>query len=374
MSDLSVTQTNPYAGVPKLDTRMLGRHAARLLDQFGLLRGDGSREDAGFTATFARELEYRYTELFNFEYPQFKARSLVPVDNRVPSGADYFTYRSYDKVGNLARVVHNYSDDSPTADVKGHEFPQRIFSLSSSYQYSIQDMRASAMAGVPLEALKAENAREMIERKLEDLAAFGTTEVNVNAYGAATQAAYGLLNAPNVNATTQVSSGTWQAQYLADTSTGRTTSIGAIQSDIAAMRGTIYTQTKGDHGNAGQCDLVVPTSVFVFLDSTPRSIQYDGTGQTLKEYLEKACGLKSIVQWNRSDGYANGVTGSPIEYGQVTMYEKDPRCLSLIMSQEFEQFAPQPRNMSFVINCHARTGSVEVRYPLWMTKMTGVSI
>lgn len=364
---VEVTQHNPFAGIRGMrrgDSKAFSRVAKRLMENLDQLQGD-ARTDAAATMAFARELEYRYTETFDIELSAFKARSIIPVDLRVPSSKEFFTYKQFTKVGDTAKISHSYADDAPFAEAYAEEFPQRIVSIRSGYNYSVQDMRLAADAGVPLESIKAENAREMIERKIEDLAAFGAPEI-IQPDGATQM--YGLFNAPSVNATTQASTGTWQAQYIADGSAGKTTSISAMISDLSAMRQKVFNQTKGEAGDVGTLSLVFPTSVQSFLSSTPRSIQFDSTGQTLLDYLVKTTGFKDSTFWNRADA-ANSAGNA----GRIMAYEKNPRVLSLIISQDFEQFAPQLRNMGFVINCHARTGACTVRYPLHMTYMDGPS-
>lgn len=365
MSEAVVSLVTPehLAGLPRFDAKSAMAAAKRLLEFHGMIGNGDSRHDAGWTAMFARQLEYRYTQTFDAIYPKFKARQLIPVDNQVPTGAEFFTYRQFNTAGSLGQIVHNYADDAPQADIMGEEFAQRIVSVTSAYSYSIQDMRAAAMAGVPLEAKKAENAREMIERKLEDLAALGSLAVkqpNGTAF-------YGLLNAPGVAATIQVSTGTWAAQYAADTSQDKTTSKAAIANDINAMRQTVFNATKGEAGDIGTMTLIVSTPVYSFLATTARSILYDNTGSSLLTWLKDACGLVSIEFWNRVDTAGAG------GHGRMMLYPKDPRVVSLIISQEFEQFAPQPRNLGFLVNCHFRTGAVEVRYPLHLTYMDGPS-
>src|SRR5215467_13234664 len=87
------------------------------------LKSMGLRCDANETALFARQLEYIYTQTYDIEYPDLKARQLIPVDTRVPSGADSFTYTQYDKLGE-AIIVHNNAQDFPNADIVGKQFKQ----------------------------------------------------------------------------------------------------------------------------------------------------------------------------------------------------------------------------------------------------------
>ncbi len=348
---------NPFTGFLKFDSKDLPRTVARVLET---LQG---RADAMETSLFARQLEYVYTQTFDIEYADLKARSLIPVDTRVPTGADSFTYTQFDKIGR-AKIVHNYAQDFENADVIAAQFKQSIVSLGDSYQYTIQDMRAAAMAGLPLESRKAEAARWAIEQKLESLAAFGDANTGL----------VGLTNAPSINAVSKVSqnnagatTSTWTQLITYALAKGNITQAAQeIQKDVLGLSRTIFNNTKGVHvGNT----LVLPTQAYAILATTVRAPGF--TDDTLLQYILKSNPwLKSIEFWPRLDGGAPAAVNSV--WGRVMMYDKDPKVLGLIVSQDFEQFAPQPRNMAFIVPCHMRTGAVEVRYPLAVAYMDGV--
>lgn len=327
----------------RYDAKQMRRAMPRLLEHVGF------RGDANEAAFFSRELEHIYTETYDIEYPDAKARLLIPVDTRVPTGAESFTYRQYDKQGE-ARIVSNYSTDFPNASVTGAEFPQRIVSIGNSYQYSVQDLRNAAQAGKPLDAMLAEAARFAQEVRLETLAATGDSQGTP---------IYGLTNAPNISATTQVSTGTWKAQLNTSLSAG----VNAIVGDINAMAKKIFVDTLEKHtANT----LVLPTDVYALLATTPRSPTF--TDDSLLNYiLKQNPWLKSIESWNRLN------TAGASSHGRVMCYDRNPRVLQLVIPQEFEQFAPQPLGMAWVIPCHSRCGGVTVRYPKAVTYMDGVT-
>ncbi|HEY6461206.1 MAG TPA: major capsid family protein, partial [Polyangiaceae bacterium] len=58
--------------------------------------------------------------------------------------------------------------------------------------------------------------------------------------------------------------------------------------------------------------------------------------------------------------------------GVVCVYKKDPKILNLMQAMPFTQLAPQPVRMAYEINCYARTGAAQVRYPLAVTYMVGL--
>lgn len=388
-------------------------------------RALGTRADATFTAMFARQLEYFYTWTADIEYPDLKARALIPVDTEVPSGADYYTYRMFD-LAEKASIIHNYAKNSfPEADVFGDEFKQPIRAVGSKYSYSIQDMRAAAMSGIPLEAKKASSARYAIEKELERIAAYGDTA----------SALYGITNAPGVAAATKVSpAGTWAQQIAAAITAGTLPATSqAIFEDVNVMMQQIFNQTLGVHKPT---TLVLPTAAYSVLATTPWSPVY--RDETILQFLLKSSPwLEEIVEWpylntigelplagtvhtttssatvTFSTSQAgvvyvgalltfasqptvqykvltfNGTTGATLsvvysgagsttdtatqQSGLALVYEKNPRVLQLVISQEFEQFPPQQDGLIWEIYCHMRTGGVNVIRPLAVMTLAGIS-
>ena len=135
-----------------------------------------SAEDA--SVFFARELDYVKSQSYDVEYPELTALSLFPMSSEVDPGAETVTYYSYDKVG-LAKIISNYATDLPRADVKGKPTTAIIKSLGASYGYSIQEMRASAMAGKSLDTRKAESARYQIDYLNNKIAWCGDEETGL---------------------------------------------------------------------------------------------------------------------------------------------------------------------------------------------------
>ena len=140
----------------------------------------GTRFDSAEDASvfFARELDYVKSQSYDVEYPELTALSLFPMSSEVDPGAETVTYYSYDKVG-LAKIISNYATDLPRADVKGKPTTAIIKSLGASYGYSIQEMRASAMAGKSLDTRKAEAARYQIDYLNNKIAWCGDEETGL---------------------------------------------------------------------------------------------------------------------------------------------------------------------------------------------------
>ena len=102
----------------------------------------------------ARELESVEAEIYRFKERELKYRRLFPVSNRDNPGAEQITYRMYGHVG-MAKIISDYSQDLPRADVYGTSVSQPVRSLGVSVGWSHQEIRTAMMNGVSLETEKA---------------------------------------------------------------------------------------------------------------------------------------------------------------------------------------------------------------------------
>lgn len=316
-------------------------------------RNLGVRLDANETAMFLRQLTDVYQQTYDIKYPDLKARQLIPVDNRVNAGAESFLWRQFDMRGK-AKVVQNYADDFPNAEVLGKEFQTRIVSLGDSYQYTVQDLRAASMAGIPLETRKAETARRVMENLVESIACTG---LPVTETGDALPI-YGIANFPNINKLTTTTN--WLSA---------STAVSAILADVNAMQKKIFDTTLGVFGQ--NVTLVLPTQPFSNLSTTSRSPTF--TDDSVLQYiLKQSPWIKSIEYWPYLDTAGklqDGTTAGP----RALLYERTPEVCQLVIPQEFEQLPPQQIGMSFKIPCHMRIGGVTVRYPLAICALDGMS-
>lgn len=129
-----------------------------------------SVEDASIF--FARQLDYIKAKSYDKVYPEFTALNHFPITHEVPEGAESMTYYSYDKTG-FAAIISNYASDLPRADVKGNPTTVPVKSIGASYGYSVQEMRASRMAGKSLDVRKANAARYACDRTVNMIAFAG---------------------------------------------------------------------------------------------------------------------------------------------------------------------------------------------------------
>ncbi len=312
--------------------------------RFDLLstHGPDGREDTGETVFFARQLEQIRSKAYDTKLVHLRLRELVPVDHSVSPGAEIVTYRQFTPVG-MAKIIRDYANDLPRADVTGAEFTSVIRSIGSSYGYSVQEIRAAQMAGVDLDQKKANAARRMIEEQIDTVGSLGSAAHNI----------IGLLNQSNTTTftvPTGVGGYTW-ALKTAD----------EILLDLHGIFNGIVSATKEIEKPT---DLVLPTAQYNLIATRFRSTLSDKT--ILQAFLEASPYCKRVSSWTRLATAGDGGVA------RMLCYTPDPDILVLVIPQEFEQFPPQARNLSYVTPCHARIGGVQCFYPLAMSYGDGI--
>jgi len=317
-----------------------------------------SAEDV--SAFFARELDYVKAKSYDKLYPQFTALNLFPISSEADPGAETVTYYTYDREG-FAKIIDNYSDDLPRADVNGKPNYAQVKSLGASYGYSAQEMRASRMAGKNLDARKAESARYQIDNLNNKIAWKGDAASGLMGVLSAGQ------NVPMYTIGAGATSGkTKWTEKTAD----------EILADINGMAGYVSMTTKDVERPDTLC---VPNDVF--MDISTR--QLPNTAVTVMKFiLDNAPYLKNIVSTPElnvnspeTNPYAEGADGvnTGAGVGVAFMFTNSAEKFSLENPMPFMQYPVQPHNLETVIPCEARTAGVIFYYPLSALIATGVA-
>lgn len=310
-----------------------------------------SEEDA--SVFFARELDYIKSQSYDVEYPEFTALTLFPISNEVDPGAETVTYYSYDKTG-LAKIISNYATDLPRADAKGKPTTAIIKSMGDSYGYSVQEMRASRMAGKSLDVRKAEAARYQIDYLANKIAWSGDEETGL----------MGVLSPGNdipfyaIPANGSGGSTKWKdktpEQILADAN--------GMQAQVAKI-------TK----NVERPDtLVLPSDVFI--DISTRHIP--ATGFTVMKFLlENAPYIKEIIAASELQDDAFDInpyaTGSNPQ-SVALLFKKDARKLTIEHPLPFYQYPLQPQGLEVIVPCESRTAGAIIYFPLSLLIALGI--
>lgn len=299
-----------------------------------------SVEDASIF--FARELDYIKSKSYDKIYPEFTALNNFPITHEVPEGAETTTYYSYEKTG-MAAIISNYATDLPRADVKGKPSTAQVKSIGASYGYSVQDMRASRMAGKSLDTRRAEAARYAIDRTTNVIAFVGDKKHNL----------LGMLseenNIPLFTLSTVEIDGVQYTDF-------KHKSAAQILDDVNAMFAYQSKLTK----NVERADtLALPASVFIDISTR----QIPNTGYTVLRFLkENAPYLKNIISAPELEDDAEET--NPYGKGVILMYTNSADKFSLEIPMAFYQYPLQNRNLEVIVPCEERVAGIIMYYPL----------
>lgn len=351
-----MAQYNPLIPSPTYDHRdyaiLMASQIPATLVETPAMRFD-SAEDA--SVFFARELDYIKAQTYDVVYPDFSALNLFPQSSEVDIGAETITFYSYDKSG-MAKIISNYATDLPRVDVKGEPTTVPVKSIGASYGYSVQEMRASRMAGKSLDVRKADAAKFVIDRKLNEIAWAGDAETGI----------IGVLSPGNDIPVFTLSTnlgGTGTSTKFRDK-----TPMECLE-DINQMVAYTALITK----SVERPDtLALPTDAYLHLANTPMIIN-PGTGATstiMKWILDNSPRLKEIVECPELSANS-GVTPYGSE-GVAFMFKSDPMKFTIENPLPFYQHPLQPKGLEFEVPCEARTGGAIIYYPLSMLIIPGV--
>ncbi|MFW6085063.1 MAG: DUF2184 domain-containing protein [Gemmatimonadota bacterium] len=301
-------------------------------------------DDAGLTAFFARELESIKAQTYDVKRPPLNAMRLIPVSSEAGPAAETIVYRQWDATG-IAKIIANYADDLPRADVKAREFVARVRSIGNAYGFSLQEIRASESQGKGLDQRKASAALRSQEELWNDIGFNGDE----------THGLQGLFDNPNIPSEEVENDGEGDATEWS------TKTPDQILRDMNDFVHDVNTRTNGVERPD---TLVLPLEQFSLISSTPRSDTSDTT--ILEFFLRNNRFITSVES-------AHELAGSgPAGEDQMWTYPRSPEFLTLEMPQMFEQLPVQERNLEFVVPCHSRIGGVIVYYPFAMAFAYGI--
>lgn len=299
--------------------------------------------DANETAQLDRSLRFIEAQVYNVVYPELRHRRYIPQDDSVPAGADSILYRQYDQIRN-AKLIADFADDLPFADVIAREFPIPIKPVGSAFKYSLRDLQHAAFNGVPLDVMRGQAARDSIEFELDDIACFGRPQVGL----------LGFVNNPFIDVLSVANAGgamLWSAktalQILAD--------LAALESHVVVNTNRIYQLNT----------ILLPSAMYEFIKMMPYSALGD---RTVLEWFKSNNPELTIDGWSQLDKANASGTG-----GRIVGYLKDPRILQEKNPMPFTQLPPQPKSLAFIINCWALTAGVHVYQAGAMVYMDGGS-
>lgn len=290
--------------------------------------------DANQTVFLREQLTAVKREVVRVEFPEYKARSLIPVKNDTSSGKEYVEFQVLERVGR-AKIVSDYAKDFPRVQLKGTSHIGKVKSLGASFGYSINEVRNAAETNISLNSEFATAAKEAIIAEENEIAWFGEE----------THRLYGVFNNPNI------------PRVLAPSGTAGTDwedkTPDEIIEDLNLCVNGVSENSLGVHtANV----LLLPLTKYNYIASTPRSSTSDTTILAWflqnNPYVERVMWLNELEEASSSGG------------AMAMAYRLDPRVLQLEIPQDFEIFPEQNEGMEMKFPCHSRIGGVHIYKPL----------
>jgi len=300
--------------------------------------------DANETIFFSQELEHVKARTYDVKYPELLFDKVFPISSEVPAAAETFTYMQYDMVGH-AKLIHNYANDLPVVGATGKKFTHDVYSLGVSFGYSMQDIRAAAMAGKSLDQRLANAARKAVLTKMNDLAFYGDGDTNMPPF----------ISNPNINAYTVPADGTGSSKAWADKTPDQ------ILRDINDAAQAVRTITKSvEQVNT----LLVPDAQYGHLATTPRSSTSDTT--ILDFLLRTSPWIDTVVPCYELAG------AGPAGVDCFILYNKSPEKLAFEVPLQYEMFAAQQQGLYYEVPAHARVGGIVLYCPKSIIQGDGI--
>ena len=289
-------------------------------------------QDAGIFS--AQQLNVVKSKIYELARRQDKIAAVIPRSTDTPEWADTVSYKMLDNVG-MAKVVSNYSDDIPRADVEGKEVTVKVHTIALGYGYGWNELQISQALGTNLPARKGAATRSGIERKLDDIAVFGEAKYGLQ----------GLLTHPNIGATT-LSGQNW---------TAAATTAETIYADMVVMIDAISIQSNSYHRAT---HLLMST---VYRRAASSKFMANSKESAWSQFAKDFPDVTIVDDVRLATASSTG--GQRLMAGEFLADN-----IELEVPMLFNQLPAEARNLEIVVPCLARVGGVALRYPLAFTK------
>lgn len=314
-----------------------------------------ARLDAGESAFFLRELEQIDQKAYMRRFPALIARQIIPTFESVAQWAHVYTWREWTPYGS-AKIIANAADDLPMNDIAGKENSQIIKDVGNSYGYSLKEIKQAAAMNVPLDAMRAQTARQSAEQFIDKVLATGDADNGL----------YGILNldATSITAANRVATYTLSTKAAGGKTWGTLAAPNAtgreMANDLIGLASAIVSATKGIWSKVR---IVLPIDQYNLASATPVNALNDVTAL---EVALKSAFIESITPWYQAAGAGAG------GLDRMAAFPADPIVLGGIVPMEWTPQPPQQRNLAFVVPCIASVGGVVLRYPIAMRYADGL--
>ena len=300
------------------------------------------RLDESASAFFARELSYVRSRVLEVQKAPLNAFVVFPVQTDVPAGAASAEQKIYDAIG-VAKIISNYADDLPRADVLAQKIVTPVYTVGDSYGYNVVEIENAAFAGTNIDVYRARAARRAIDQRINTLAWKGDAAHGIT----------GFLYNPNMTTVQLPADGTGSSTRLADKTPAQ------IIRDVNAVINAVELATN----SVEVADTVLlSTAAYDHIAGTPRS---DYSDITILDFLKKT---HEGVRFMK----VAELTGAGAGNKDILIAGKfDPDMVRLEIPERFRQLPVEKRNLEYVVDCLSRVIGVTVVVPIAFAKAVG---
>lgn len=300
--------------------------------------------DEATSVFLARELQYVRRQVLEAPKAPLEAFQVFPVQTEVPAGAESAFQRIYDSVG-VAKIISNYADDLPRADVVAKEHAVKLKDVGAAYGYNVSEIRNAQFAGINLPSMKARAVRRSIDEALNRIAWKGDDANNI----------IGFLSNPNISVTNIAADGTGNKTAFS------TKSVDKVIRDVNKVIQFIPDAT--NQVETANTVLLAPDA-YNHLATTPRSEHSD---TTILEFLRRT--HPEITRWMKVGALKGaGTNGADL----MIAGRFEPDYVKFEIPVRYNQLPVEIRNLEYIINCMARVVGVSVTLPMAFVKVEGV--
>ena len=336
---------------PTKNQMRLDSFIAQRVQETGFGGEGGRRMDSSEAMTFARELLKVRARMFEVQFPELKALSLIPPNTDVDDTDEAYTYQTVTETGR-AELMADYSNTAPLADVHADEAtPQKIKPIVNAYRYTFMEGRRSAKLGKELPMRRARAARKAIAQEVDRVFAYGdTTKTGVTLYGLLNLSGTETYTTPNGAGGVKTWGGT----------NGKTPD--EIITDLTAPLRQVIVNSNGIE----ECDTwILPLSSYEYIRDTRMGQNSD---VSILQHFQGKRPTVQVIPWYRAEAApASEWTGK-----RAMAYKRDPDKLDRLLPVEFEQLTPDVTALMTTTVCHARIGGINNYLPKSIIYMDGI--
>ncbi|RDB35416.1 MAG: DUF2184 domain-containing protein [Spirobacillus cienkowskii] len=269
------------------------------------------------------------------KFPGLTAKDVFPIDYSDGDGVDIIEWCSF-KERNISKILERYAaKDTPRVDVSKKNFIE-VFSVRSSFSYSIDEIKKAQRTGVSLDAKKVVLALKENAKIIEKLAFKGDEQLGTQ----------GILNHSTIPRFAPLQNSLGKTSWKEKTSQEKL-------NDLNEMFNTITKTTN---------EMETPDSVALASDlyNTLHDTPYSDTDaipiiEIFKQSKPEIKNIYKVPYFNKA-----GENGSDV----IMFFKKDPQKIVLKIPHETEFLPIQAHRLEYVIFTRLRVAGVVVFEPL----------